>query len=128
MSALRTLLIAALASQAGCFYMVTEGKGGVAERFPIAAYQQQLSERLQHCEATLDRHTHAGNAKRYPALYQQTQSQLIESRRLYQAEFYQQAEVTLESVETVLKLMHQEQQRSALSQLCQQQTHREICL
>lgn len=112
----------------GCFYMVEEGKGGVAERFPIPKNHWQLSKRLHQCEVTLTSHDLYGKADRYPALYQQTQRLLTESRRLFKAEYYQQAELALEPVEKILKLMQQGLHEKAESRFCNLNGNREVCL
>ncbi|MCV6612570.1 MAG: hypothetical protein OIF55_17550 [Amphritea sp.] len=112
----------------GCFYMVEEGKGGVAERFPIPAQHLTLSQRLMRCEAAMSAQHLQGKTERYPALYKETQAMLTESRRLFKAEFYQQAELTLEPVEQVLQMMHQNLHLKAVSHLCQDTPTREVCL
>lgn len=121
------LLVSLLLSQ-GCFYLVEEGKGGVAERFPIPREQWQLSQRLYQCEAAMTEHNLQGKAQLYPALYQHIQMRLMESRRLFKAEYYPQAELMLEPVETALSLMQQGLQSKAEHYLCQLNGNREICL
>lgn len=125
---LYSALILSLLLNQGCFYMVEEGKGGVAERFPIPQEHWHLSQRLHECEAAITEQSLYGKAQLHPALYQQTQKLLTESRRLFKAEYYQQAELTLEPVETVLKLMHQNMHIKAVKHLCQSNAIQEVCL
>ncbi len=112
----------------GCFYLVEEGKGGVAERFPIPSQDWSLSQRLHRCEAALTEHSLHGQVELYPALYRETQTLLMQSRRLYKAEFYPQAELALEPVEQVLHLMQQGLYLKAVNQLCHDNPKREVCL
>lgn len=126
---LKRLLILTLALVlSGCFYMVEEGKGGVAERFPIPSHDRTLSDRLHRCEAALTDHELEGITDHYPALYRETQMRLTESRRLYKAEFYQQADLVLQPVEQVLRMMQKGLYGRAVSQLCEERTSKELCL
>lgn len=128
MCLLRLLILVLILPLQGCFYMVEEGKGGVAERFPIPAQHLTLSQRLMRCEAAISAHHLQGKTERYPALYRETLTMLTESRRLFKAEFYPQAELRLEPVEQVLQLMQSDMHLQAVGRLCQDTPNREICL
>lgn len=125
---LRMLLIFALFNLSGCFYLVQEGKGGVAERFPISQEQQTLSIRLHACDASLKELTFNGMATRNPALYQEIVEMLNESHRLYEAEYYPQASETLVPVEQMLELIQQNMHVKTASSLCEQQPYTGVCL
>ena len=122
-----TLLLSLTLLQ-GCFYLVEEGKGGVAERFPVPQPHGRLSQRLQQCEATMSVHNLHGKPQLHPALYQQVEMRLTESRRLFKAEYYPQAEFMLEPVEVILQLMNEGLHLQATQHLCQFNGHQEICL
>lgn len=124
----RLTLLVILSNLSGCFYLVPEGKGGVAERFPIPDWEQRFSERLHRCEIALTQQHLEGTLERYPALYKETEALLNESRRLYNAEYYLQAELSLEPVEVILNLMQQGMHLKAVSQLCRQGQYQEVCL
>ena len=124
----RLMLVLILLNIGGCFYLVPEGKGGVAERFPIPNWQQRLFERLQRCEVALSTQHLEGKVERYPALYKETEALLNESRRLYNAEYYLQAELALEPVEAILNLMQQGVHLKTVSQLSLQRQYQEVCL
>lgn len=124
----RLLSLTVLLSLQGCFYLVEEGKGGVAERFTVPGNYGYLSKRIQHCEAIINEHSLLSKPRSYPALYREARIMLTESRRLYKAEYYQQAEAVLEPVERVLHLMQEGLHVRAASALCQQRPDGEVCL
>lgn len=128
MALTRLLPFLFLLNLSGCFYLVPEGKGGVAERFPIPNWERSISVRLHRCEMVLTEQHLEGKVERYPALYKETETLLNESRRLYNAEFYLQAELALEPVEAILNLMQQDLHFKAVSRLCRQRPSQEVCL
>ena len=125
---LRLIFLLIPLALSGCFYMVEQGKGGVAERYPIPSHDWSIAKRIHKCEAAFTEHELQGKTNRYPALYKATAVLLTESRRLYKAEYYQQAELALEPVEHVLQLMHKNLHVKAAHQLCTHKPTREVCL
>lgn len=125
---IRIFMLCPLLSLGGCFYLVPEGKGGVAERFPIPERPFTLSERIDRSETVLTELQLQSSRGSYPALYREVEMQLIESRRLLNAEFNQQAVLVLEPVEQLLYLMQQGFHLRAASQLCHQKPSQEVCL
>lgn len=98
-----TLLWITFTFLSGCFYLVQEGQGGVAERFPIKYEKRLLHQRLLNCEIIYSRHDLEGKAALYPAIYQKTRQLLIRSRRFYEADYFLQAELPLEQAEKLLR-------------------------
>lgn len=126
---LRTLLIvSSLLFFNGCFYLVEGGKGGVAERFPISDIKIELHQRLHRCEAAISRHHVNGKEIYSPVHYQKAQHLVIESRRLYKAEFFMQAQLTLEKAETLLMSMEKSTPLVVVDSTCGHNSEREICL
>lgn len=114
----------------GCFYLVEEGKGGVAERFAINDQKVTLQQRLQKCEVTLNRYAKNDQKLLFPARYQQAKSLVIESRRLYEAEFYTPAQHVLEKAEVLLTQTEQNEQNEQLivkASTCNRINTQEIC-
>jgi predicted DNA repair protein MutK len=111
----------------GCFYLVEEGKGGVAERFAINDQKITLQKRLKKCEATLKLHAENSQKVLFPARYQQAKSLVIESRRLYEAEFFTPAQHVLEEAEALLTQTEQSEQLIVNNSTCNRNTAQEIC-
>jgi len=127
--ALKALLLTGYALLlSGCFYLVENGKGGVAERYPISYQKIELHQRLHRCEAAISQQHVDGKAKTFPAHYQQAKNLVVISRRLYTAEFYLQAQLTLEKAEKLLHALDNKKSMNTVTWDCEHMTTREICL
>lgn len=124
----RLIILTLSLALSGCFYLVEQGKGGVAERYPIPSHDWSIAKRIHNCEAAFTEHQLQGKTNLYPALYKATSVLLTQSRRLYKAEYFQQAELAIEPVEHVLQLMHKNLYVKAAHQLCTHKPTREVCL
>lgn len=111
----------------GCFYLVEEGKGGVAERFAINDQKIALQQRLKKCEATLKLHAENSQQVLFPAHYQRAKNLVIESRRLYEAEFFTPAQHVLEEAEALLIQTEQSEQLLVNTVTCKRNTAQELC-
>lgn len=102
-----SMLCFSLLLNGGCFYLVEDGKGGVAERFPIDVERQPsgpvYSARLQKSKERLQQHHRSGNSHRFPVRYDDIDRLLIRSQRLYVAGFHQQADHPLQQAEAMLR-------------------------
>lgn len=102
-----SMLCFSLLLNSGCFYLVEDGKGGVAERFPIE-HKHPLSDpdystRLQKCKEKLQQHHRSDYSRRFPVRYGDIDRLLIRSQRLYTADFYPQATLSLQRAEVLLR-------------------------
>ncbi|WP_028469036.1 hypothetical protein [Neptunomonas japonica] len=120
-----TLLVLSLSQCSGCFYWVTEGQGGVAERFPITEDEHPLASRLLMCEQKMQQHT---STQHRTERYQIAQQLLIQSRRLYDAELLQAVDSPLQQAETLIRQIEQEKPLVMVQQGSGQNSNGEICL
>lgn len=132
---LRSLtIISFLMALQGCFYQVERGKGGVAERFDLSfhfdpsSFKQAFLQRLLTAEQKLKTEYQQRQSRAYSALFWEAHMQLNESRRLFKADYYQQASLNLSLVEQVIELIQTDKQQQAFALLCKETTYREVCL
>ncbi|WP_372831586.1 hypothetical protein [Pontibacterium sp.] len=125
-----TALALAVSINSGCFYLVEEGNGGVAERFPIPVHQENYDERLAHCLGVYLRHLDHGVDRLYPATYSEIEHRMIQSQRLYSARYYEHSLFQLQQAERMLRLMNQEYRRQLvqLQPSCNATHGQEFCI
>jgi hypothetical protein len=120
-----TLLVFSLSQCSGCFYWVTQGQGGVAERFPVKTTEHPLASRLLLCEQKMQQHTLSQHrTERYQIAHQL----LIQSRRLYEAELFQAVDSPLQQVEALLNQIEKAKPLITVQQGCGPLNNGEICL
>ncbi|WP_415911888.1 hypothetical protein [Neptuniibacter sp. QD37_11] len=122
------LLHTTLMTSSGCFYLVPEGEGGVAERFPIKSEVPTLQSRLNKCEAVISEHNLNGKQDQYPAIYQEIQLLVTRSRRLYEANYLMQAQLPLEQAEKLLHILENGAASLRVKSHCNQQLTQEACI
>lgn len=125
-----TALALAVSINSGCFYLVEEGNGGVAERFPIPEHQKNYDERLAHCLEVYLRHLDQGVDRLHPATYSEIEHRMIQSQRLYSARYYEHSLFQLQQAERMLRAMNQtyRHQFVQLQPSCNAPNGQELCI
>jgi len=111
-----TVIVIALSSLlSGCFYFVDEGKGGVAERYPISKKDERLSERLRKSETLLNQQQ---LTQQRTQRFHMARLTLNQSMRLYEAGLLKEADKSLAHTETLLEKTGIRQQSVASQPVC----------
>jgi|GEM_PF-1210476 len=121
---MRILILMSSILLSGCFYLVPDGKGGVAERMPHHQTRQHFyadaQQRLQQCEIAIEEQTKAGLRQRFPSVYYRTEMLLVRAERLYTAGLEHKASESLHQAELLLRYMaaHPGNENRGLAGLC----------
>ena len=124
-----TLVLAACLNS-GCFYLVQEGQGGVAERYPMPQHHQGFEERLQVCMDRYLEHIGLGIDRFFPSAYSEIEHRLVQSRRLHSARYPEHALFQLQQAERMLRQMDIEYTRRFVSHTpsCKNLHQQELCI
>lgn len=124
------LLSASVVFSSGCFYLVEEGQGGVAERFPVPEYQISYKQRLADCVDLYMDHIGLGIDRVYPATYTEIEQRMVQSQRLHTARYREHALFQLQQAERLLRQMEQQYSQRLIdySPSCTAYSAREFCL
>lgn len=101
-------LTIALSSLSGCFYLVPQGQGGVAERYVMneqLVEREKLLARLHSCYGAMAQHREKGVPQLFPTLYQQIDDLLVMSNRYQTAEYFHLAKRPLAQAEILLDVL-----------------------
>lgn len=125
-----TALALAVSLSNGCFYLVKEGNGGVAERFPLPEHQENYNHRLAYCLKIYLQHLDQGVDRHFPATYSEIEHRMVQSQRLNSARYYEHALFQLQQVERMLRLMDQKYSHRfvQLEPTCNAPNRQEFCL
>ena len=123
-------LVLAACLNSGCFYLVQEGKGGVAERYPMPQQHHDFEERLEMCMNVYMEHVGLGIDRYFPSAYSEIEHRLVQSRRLHTARYPEHALFQLQQAERMLRQMDAEYTRRfvTLDPSCQNLNQRELCI
>ncbi len=116
----KTSLLLSLLMNSGCFYFIEEGKGGVAERFPI---QQPIADtpnklainfpkRFDKCKKRLVEYQNSPLNMHHPVRFHKIAEMLVISQRMHEANFYRQASHYLGQAEKSLTALQSKVKQS----------------
>lgn len=114
----------------GCFYLVQEGKGGVAERYPLPQHHVGFEDRLEICLDVYMEHVGIGIDRYFPSTYSEIEHRLVQSRRLHSARYPEHALFQLQQAERMLRQMDIEYTRRfvSLDPSCKNLNQTELCI